>query len=102
MDGANIPVDFVALCTGMGAHAVRVRTLEELEAALEAMRGHDRSTAVIIETDKEVRVPGYESWWDVPIAAVSEMEAVQAVRAEYETAVLKERRHEIIVAEDKQ
>ena len=33
--------------------------------ALEAMRGHDRTTAVVIEVDKEMRVPGYESWWDV-------------------------------------
>jgi 3D-(3,5/4)-trihydroxycyclohexane-1,2-dione acylhydrolase (decyclizing) len=38
-----------------------------------------------------MRVPGYESWWDVPVAEVSELEAVRRARAEYEKAVQKER-----------
>ena len=42
------------------------------------MRGHTRTTAVIVEVDKEQRVPGYESWWDVPVAEVSEIESVRA------------------------
>lgn len=42
-----------------------------------------------------MRVPGYESWWDVQIAEVSEIESVRQARAEYEQAVRKERRHEI-------
>jgi 3D-(3,5/4)-trihydroxycyclohexane-1,2-dione acylhydrolase (decyclizing) len=36
-------------------------------------------------------VPGYESWWDVPVAQVSEMETVQQARALYEKNVKKER-----------
>ena len=59
------------------------------------MRGDDRTTAVVIEVDKEQRVPGYESWWDVPIAEVSEWETVQRARAQYEQDVKHERRHEI-------
>jgi len=31
-----------------------------------------------------VSVPGYESWWDVPVAEVSEMESVQKARKEWE------------------
>ncbi len=92
----EVPVDFAALCAGMGAHTVRVRTRDDLEAALEAMRLEKHSTAIVVETDKEQRVPGYESWWDVPIAEVSESPEVLAVRAEYEKAVIRERRHEII------
>jgi 3D-(3,5/4)-trihydroxycyclohexane-1,2-dione acylhydrolase (decyclizing) len=38
-----------------------------------------------------VGVPGYESWWDVPPAEVSEMDKVKAVRRAYEEAVKKER-----------
>jgi 3D-(3,5/4)-trihydroxycyclohexane-1,2-dione acylhydrolase (decyclizing) len=38
-------------------------------------------------------VPGYESWWDVPVAEVSEQPAVQGVRADYETARASERRY---------
>ena len=39
-----------------------------------------------IEVDRYEGVPGYESWWDVPVAEVSEVEAVKAARAEYERA----------------
>lgn len=95
LDGANVPVDFVALCAGLGARAVRVSTLAELEGALAEMRKQTTTTAVVIEVDKEQRVPGYESWWDVQIAEVSELDSVRQARAEYEQAVKKERRHEI-------
>jgi len=32
---------------------------------------------VVVETDYNERVSGYESWWDVPIAEVSEVESVR-------------------------
>jgi 3D-(3,5/4)-trihydroxycyclohexane-1,2-dione acylhydrolase (decyclizing) len=44
-----------------------------------------------VETDPEKRVPGYESWWDVPIAEVSEINSVRRAGKEYEAARLKER-----------
>jgi 3D-(3,5/4)-trihydroxycyclohexane-1,2-dione acylhydrolase (decyclizing) len=95
LDGDNLPVDFVKLAGGYGAHAVRATTREEVERALEAMRGHDRTTVVVVEVDKEMRVPGYESWWDVPISEVSEILTIREARAQYEVEVKKERRHEI-------
>jgi len=97
LDGEYVPVDFVQLAAGMGAHAVRATTLADVENALEAMRSHNRSTVVVIETDKEMRVPGYESWWDVPISEVSEIAGIREARAQYEIAVKKERHHEIEV-----
>jgi len=36
-------------------------------------------------------VPGYHSWWDVPIAEVSESQAVRAAREAYIEAIKKER-----------
>jgi len=95
LDGANLPVDFVQLAAGLGAHAVRATTLPEVEQALEAMRGQDRTSVLVVEVDKEKRVPGYESWWDVPVSEVSEIPSIREARAEYEVAVKKERRHEI-------
>lgn len=95
LDGEYVPVDFVKLCEGLGARTVRARTREDLEKAIEAMKNDTRTTAVVIEVDKEMRVPGYESWWDVPIAEVSEIASVQAARAQYEEAVKKERHHEM-------
>jgi 3D-(3,5/4)-trihydroxycyclohexane-1,2-dione acylhydrolase (decyclizing) len=95
LNGDFVPVDFVALCAGLGARAVRARTREELEQALAEMRTHDSTTAVVIEVDKEKRVGGYESWWDVPISEVSEIDSIRQARAEYEKAVTNERHYEV-------
>lgn len=95
LDGDYVPVDFVALAQGLGAKAVRATTLAEVEAALAAMRGHERTTAVVVEVDKEARVPGYESWWDVPVSEVSEIESIRRARVRYEEAVKRERRLEV-------
>ena len=43
-----------------------------------------RSTMIYIRNDRYVNVPGYESWWDVPVAEVSEMPSVRAAREEWE------------------
>ncbi len=95
LDGQYVPVDFVAMCTGLGACAVRATTHDEFERALQNMQRHDRTSVIVIEVDKEMRVPGYESWWDVPIAEVSAIESIRQARAQYEQAVKRERRHEI-------
>jgi 3D-(3,5/4)-trihydroxycyclohexane-1,2-dione acylhydrolase (decyclizing) len=62
-----------------------------VEKALEEIRAAPRTSVIVVETDKEARVPGYESWWDVPVAEVSEMETVQRARERYQEAAAKER-----------
>jgi 3D-(3,5/4)-trihydroxycyclohexane-1,2-dione acylhydrolase (decyclizing) len=95
LDGEYVPIDFAALCQGYGARTVRAHTREDLESALDAMKNETRTTAVVIEVDKEARVPGYESWWDVPISEVSEIGSIRTARAAYEQAIKKERHHEV-------
>ena len=95
LEGGHLPVDFVKLSEGYGACVTRASTREDLERALEAMRKHDRTSVVVVDIDKEMRVPGYESWWDVPISEVSEIASVRAARAQYDEMVHKERHHEI-------
>ena len=90
-DGEVLPVDFVANAASLGAWAVRARTGEELKAALASARQQPRTSVVVVETSYDQRVPGYESWWDVPIAEVSERESVRAARRNYEEARKKER-----------
>ncbi len=78
-DGENLPVDFVANAASLGAWAVRARTADEFKAAMVAGRKQPRTSVVVVETSYDDRVPGYESWWDVVIAEVSESESVKAV-----------------------
>lgn len=90
-DGEILPVDFVANAASLGAWAVRARTGEELKTALISARQQTRTSVVVVETSYDQRVPGYESWWDVPIAETSERESVKAARQKYEEARKKER-----------
>jgi 3D-(3,5/4)-trihydroxycyclohexane-1,2-dione acylhydrolase (decyclizing) len=89
--GETLPIDFVANASSLGAVAVRAKTREELAEAVVAMRSHPRTSVVVIEVDIDQRVPGYESWWDVPIAEVSQMESVRAAHAAYLACKQKER-----------
>ena len=91
LEGDLLPIDFVANAASLGAHAIRAVTREELEAALAEARHRDRTTVIVVEVDGEKRVPGYEAWWDVPIAEVAEMEPVQRARTAYEHTRKKER-----------
>lgn len=93
LEGELIPVDFAANAASLGAHALRAHTREELAEALVKMRETDHTCVVVVETDISQRVPGYESWWDVQVAEVSEAESVRAARKDYEKAREKERYH---------
>jgi len=91
LSGNNIEIDFVANAASLGAYAVRARTADDLERALIEARKQPRTSVVVIETDYNERVSGYESWWDVPIAEVSEIESVRASYGNYSEAKKKER-----------
>ena len=89
--GEILPLDFAANAASLGAWSKRVRTGEELKSALAEARQQTRTSVIVIETAFEVRVPGYESWWDVPIAEVSERDSVRSARKKYDEARKKER-----------
>jgi 3D-(3,5/4)-trihydroxycyclohexane-1,2-dione acylhydrolase (decyclizing) len=64
-----------------------------LKAALDEAKKLDRTTVIVVETDPSKSVPGYESWWDVAVAEVSETDSVRKARASYEEARKRERHH---------
>jgi 3D-(3,5/4)-trihydroxycyclohexane-1,2-dione acylhydrolase (decyclizing) len=87
----SLPVDLAANASSLGAHVIRCETYNDFLSALETAKGIERTTVIYIQNDRYMGVPGYESWWDVAIAEVSEIEGVNAARADYEQAVQKER-----------
>ncbi len=93
LSGEVVAIDFAANARSLGAHAVQVASRADLGAALRDAVGRGGVSVVVVETDPSVRVGGYDSWWDVPVAEVSEMEGVAAARAAWEMAVRKERHH---------
>ncbi len=92
---AHLPLDFVANAASLGAHAQRIDDLGALKEAIRQASSRSGPTVLVLETDRQARVPGCEAWWDVPVAQVSTMEAVQAARTAYETALCQERYHQL-------
>jgi 3D-(3,5/4)-trihydroxycyclohexane-1,2-dione acylhydrolase (decyclizing) len=80
----NLPVDLAANAASLGATVVRARTIPELREALEDARGEPGPVVIAVEVDRYESVPDYESWWDVPAAEVSSVDAVRAAREAYE------------------
>jgi 3D-(3,5/4)-trihydroxycyclohexane-1,2-dione acylhydrolase (decyclizing) len=80
----NRPVDLAANARSLGAHGVRAETIADLRGALAEARAADRTTVIVVECDPGRGVGSYESWWDVPVAEVSTMPAVEQARAGYE------------------
>lgn len=91
LDGDLLAVDFQSNAASMGAHAQVARNLDELGKALEKARSQDRTTVTVMEIDKHQSVPGYESWWDVPVSEVSTMDSVREAREKFEKKVKEER-----------
>ncbi len=92
LDGDVVPVDFAANAASLGAHVIKAQDKDSLAGALETARAiTGRPVVIVIETDRSQRVGGYESWWDVAVAEVSDNPAVQAARARYVEDKKKER-----------
>ena len=81
-----LPVDLAANAESLGARVIRAGSIEELRAGLEAAKAESRTTVIAIEVDRYEGVPGYESWWDVPVAELSAVESVREARTRYEAA----------------
>jgi 3D-(3,5/4)-trihydroxycyclohexane-1,2-dione acylhydrolase (decyclizing) len=86
-------LDLAANAESLGARVVRARGVAELREALAGARGADGPVVVYIEADRYQGVPGYESWWDVPVAEVSEEDPVREAREAYDRAHEQQRQY---------
>jgi 3D-(3,5/4)-trihydroxycyclohexane-1,2-dione acylhydrolase (decyclizing) len=86
-----LPLDLAANAQSLGARMLRAESVAELRAALDQARGAEGPVVIYIEADRYAGVPSYESWWDVPVAEVSDEEQVRAAREEYEQARRRQR-----------
>ena len=91
--GSVLPIDLVANAASLGAEAVRVAGVDGLREALQKAQRATKTSVICIEADRYESVPDNESWWDVPVAEVSTVDAVNAARRDYEKSKKKEQRY---------
>jgi len=84
--GESLPLDLATNAAGLGAQVFRAHNVEELRDALVAARGVEQTVVVHVPVDRYEGVPAYETWWDVPVAEVSDAEPVREARQAYEEA----------------
>jgi 3D-(3,5/4)-trihydroxycyclohexane-1,2-dione acylhydrolase (decyclizing) len=79
-------VDFVAHARALGAEAVKVSSIAELEAAFKKARAASSTQVIVIETDPVGSTDAGGNWWDVAVPQVSGRAEVGAARRNYEDA----------------
>ncbi|NTF41413.1 3D-(3,5/4)-trihydroxycyclohexane-1,2-dione acylhydrolase (decyclizing) [Rhizobium rhizogenes] len=79
-------IDFRAHAASMGAIAVKVSSITELEQAIESSKKNDRTSVIVIDTDPLITTDEGGHWWDVAVPEVSPRAEVNKARAAYEKA----------------
>ena len=64
-------MDLAAVAAGYGAKTYTVRTLEELQEALEDAKKQTVSTLIDIKAIPKTMTDGYKSWWNVGLASTT-------------------------------
>ena len=81
--GENSNIDFAAHAGSMGATAVKVASITELEIALAKRHDIKGPYVVVIDTDPYPSTPHGSTWWDVGVPEVSERAEVNEAYANY-------------------
>lgn len=77
LTGEYTNVDFAGVAKAYGAKSWKVTNMKELEIALEESRKSDKSTLIEIMVMPGTMTDGYEAFWRVGLASVSEKESVR-------------------------
>lgn len=91
LDGEIVPIDFAKIAEGYGCKAYRIHTVEQLREAIEDAKTQTVSTLFDIKVVHGSMSHGYDAWWRVGVAEVSESEAVQTAYDAMETEIKKAR-----------
>ncbi|MGA2562893.1 MAG: thiamine pyrophosphate-dependent enzyme, partial [Steroidobacteraceae bacterium] len=86
LTGDYIPVDFKKHAEAMGANAMVAISAQELTQALAVARGADCVSVIVVPVDPDKHMPATGSWWDVPVAEVSQDDRTRRAREAYEKA----------------
>ncbi|ASS93935.1 3D-(3,5/4)-trihydroxycyclohexane-1,2-dione acylhydrolase (decyclizing) [Peribacillus simplex] len=76
-DNQIMNIDYAKVAEGYGAKTYRANTVDELKAALEDAKNQSASTLIEMKVLPKTMTDGYDSWWNVGVAEVSERKSIQ-------------------------
>ncbi|GAA1873572.1 3D-(3,5/4)-trihydroxycyclohexane-1,2-dione acylhydrolase (decyclizing) [Pseudonocardia ailaonensis] len=84
LDGDVLPLDLAANAESFGIRVIRTKTPADFAAAIAEAKAAPDSSVIYVETDPLIGAPDSESWWDVPVSEVSELDSTKAAREVYD------------------
>ncbi|MFB5561196.1 3D-(3,5/4)-trihydroxycyclohexane-1,2-dione acylhydrolase (decyclizing) [Bacillus cereus] len=78
LNGSIMKIDFAASAAGYGVKTYHVTSIEQLQEALKDAKKQTVSTLIDIKVLPKTMTNGYDSWWHVGVAEVSNSPSVQA------------------------
>ena len=91
--GKFMALDFAKVAEGYGCKAYKITNLQELEDAIKDAKQQTCSTLFDIKVMPKSMTDGYESWWRVGVAEVSEKDSVRKMRKVLEEHLETARRY---------
>lgn len=91
--GKAFTIDFAGIAAAYGCDVWRVKTMEELETAIEASKKSKVSTLIDIKVLPKTMTEGYQSWWRTGVAEVAKREQVRAARKDLEQKLSEGRQY---------
>jgi len=84
-------IDYAAHAASMGARGIHVRAVSDLEIELAKAKSTNETTVLVIDTDPMLATGDGGHWWDVAVPEVSERNAVDVARRNYDEARVQQR-----------
>jgi 3D-(3,5/4)-trihydroxycyclohexane-1,2-dione acylhydrolase (decyclizing) len=93
LSGQVMTIDYAQSAAGYGVKTYSVKTLEELQAALDDAKSQNVSTLIDIKVLPKTMTNGYDSWWNVGVAEVSQSNEVVSTFVERNEQLKKARKY---------
>ena len=79
----NIEIDYVSHAKSMGAEAIQVSDITELEREVKSAISKKGVNVIVIDTDPNISTEEGGAWWDVAIPEVSKNQNVKKAFEDY-------------------
>jgi 3D-(3,5/4)-trihydroxycyclohexane-1,2-dione acylhydrolase (decyclizing) len=91
LEGRPLPVDLAANAASLGCTVYQAGDIGSLKEAIKKAKEASGPVVIHIESDPLIPAPDSETWWDVPVSEVSDLESTERARAVYDEQKAKQR-----------
>ena len=91
LDGELLQIDLAANAASLGCIVYRADDISSLKEAIKKAKDASGPVVIHIESDPLIPAPSSDSWWDVPVSEISDLESTGQARAAYDEQKARQR-----------